>query len=68
MKTFKAILSLVIIAAIFIEFVNVSLPFMDTLDRSSVQGVATGIAILLAHIFGASVVLYYGITKDFFDD
>lgn len=68
MKTFKAILSLGLLAVIFTEFVKVSLPFMDTLDRSCAQGLATGIAIILAHFFGAFVVLYYGIAKDFFDD
>ena len=67
MKYFKAIMSLVIVAAIFSEFVLVSLPFMDTLDKSSVRGLATGIAILLAHIASASAVLY-GIAEDFFEE
>lgn len=68
MKTFRVILSLVVLVVIFTEFVKVSLPFMDTLDRSCAQGLATGCAIILAHIFGASIVLYHGIAKDFFDD
>jgi len=68
MKTFRVILSLIVLVVIFTEFVKVSLPFMDTLDRSCAQGLATGAAIILAHIFGASVVLYYGIAIDFFDD
>lgn len=68
MKTIKVIFSLILIALIFTEFVELSLPYMDTLDKHSLQGAATGISILLAHIFSAAAILYVGITRDFFDD
>ncbi len=68
MKTFRVILALVVLVIIFTEFVKVSRPFMDTLDKNCAQGLATGIAIILAHHFVAAAVIYYGLANVFFDD
>jgi len=67
MKLYAKILAILFIISTFVILNDVTIPYLDTLDKDSVTDTLKGVLLLLGHVLIPSGILYIVIIKDFID-
>jgi hypothetical protein len=67
MKLYAKILAVLFIISTFVILNDVTIPYLDTLDKDSVTDILKGVLLLLGHVLIPSGILYIVIIKDFID-